>query len=118
MIATALASLSRRSLVVLFTGLEAAPVEEGLLPVLPQLVKRHTLVVAAVADPRVESSLAGAGDATAAYEAAAAERARLERAKVTELLGRRGVEVVDAPPVDLPAALADRYLALKAAGRL
>jgi uncharacterized protein (DUF58 family) len=118
MIATALSSLSRRSLVVLFTGLEAAPVEEGLLPVLAQLVKRHTLVVAAVADPRVEELARARGDATAAYEAAAAERARLERARVTELLGRRGVEVVDAPPADLPPQLADRYLALKAAGRL
>ncbi len=34
------------------------------------------------------------------------------------LLGRRGVEVVDARPETLAPALADRYLALKAAGRL
>jgi hypothetical protein len=37
---------------------------------------------------------------------------------VTELLRRRGVEVVDAPPEDLPPRLADAYLELKAAGRL
>jgi hypothetical protein len=34
------------------------------------------------------------------------------------LLQRRGAHVVDAPPDRLPAALADAYLALKAAGRL
>jgi uncharacterized protein (DUF58 family) len=108
----------RRSLVVLFSGLDAAPVEEGLLPVLPQLVARHRLLVASVADPRIEAMAAARGDAAAVYEAAAAERARAERARTTALLVRLGVEVVDAPPDDLPPALADRYLALKAAGRL
>jgi uncharacterized protein (DUF58 family) len=118
MVATALTRLSRRSLVVLFTGLDAAPVEEGLLPVLPHLVKRHVVVLAAVADPRVQELANARGSASAAYDAAAAERARFDRARVTELLGRRGVEVVDAPPDELPSLLADRYLALKAAGRL
>jgi hypothetical protein len=37
---------------------------------------------------------------------------------VAELLARRGVEVVDAPPEQLAPELADRYLSLKAAGRL
>jgi hypothetical protein len=34
------------------------------------------------------------------------------------LLARSGVEVVEAPPDTIAPALADRYLALKAAGRL
>ena len=118
MVAAALPRLSRRSLVVLFTGLDAAPVEEGLLPVLPLLVRRHTVVVAAVADLAVERMAASRGDATLVYEAAAAQQARLERARVTEQLTRRRVEVVDAPPDELAPELADRYLALKAAGRL
>jgi uncharacterized protein (DUF58 family) len=58
------------------------------------------------------------GDAAAIYDAAAAERARSERARVSALLRRLGVEVVDAPPDRLPAALADAYLNLKAAGQL
>jgi hypothetical protein len=33
-------------------------------------------------------------------------------------MGQTGAEVVTAPPADLPPALADTYLALKAAGRL
>jgi uncharacterized protein (DUF58 family) len=41
----------RRSLVVLFTSLDAAALEEGLLPHLASLTSRHTVVLAAVADP-------------------------------------------------------------------
>jgi uncharacterized protein (DUF58 family) len=108
----------RRSLVVLFTGLDAAAIEEGLLPVLPALTRRHQVLVAAVADPRVAAMAAGRGDLDAVYEAAAAERARAERRRVIATLSNRGVEVVDAPPDALPPRLADAYLALKAAGRL
>ena len=52
------------------------------------------------------------------YDAASAERWRADRRRLAELLGRRGVEVVDAPPHLLAPELADRYLALKAAGLL
>ena len=108
----------RRSLVVLFTALDAAPLEEGLLPVLGSLTRRHTVVLASVGDPRVEQMAAGGGDVEAVYDAAAAEQARSERGRVTALLRRRGVEVVDAPPVRFAPAVADAYLDLKAAGRL
>ncbi|MGZ4598068.1 MAG: DUF58 domain-containing protein [Actinomycetes bacterium] len=118
MVGTILARGSRRSLVVLLTALDPAPVEEGLLPVLGPLVRRHAVLLASVGDPRVGALAAGRGDAAAVYDAAAAARATLDRRRVGELLERRGVEVVDAPPADLPPALADRYLALKAAGRL
>lgn len=118
MAAAVLTRASRRSLVVLLTALDTAPVEEGLLPVLGQLTRRHLVMLASVADPRVEEMAAARGDVDAVYDAAAAERARGERRRVAERLVRAGVEVVDAPPDDLAPALADRYLALKAAGRL
>lgn len=118
LVSTVLASARRRSLVVLMTGLEAAAMEEGLLPVLAPLVRRHRLLVAAVADPALAVLAGGRGDAEAVYAAAAAERARTERAAVHELLLRRGVDVVDESPEQLAPALADRYLALKATGRL
>ncbi|MEU6646589.1 DUF58 domain-containing protein [Saccharomonospora sp. NPDC046836] len=108
----------RRSLVVLLTGLDPAPLEEGLLPVLPSLTTRHRLLVAAVADPAVGRLARGRGDADAVYGAAAAERTLAERRHATALLGRHGAEVVDAEPDELPPALADRYLAMKAAGSL
>ena len=62
----------RHSFVVLFTGLDAGPVEDGLLPVLGQLTHRHTVLVAAVADPRLAEMARARGDTAAVYGAAAA----------------------------------------------
>jgi uncharacterized protein (DUF58 family) len=108
----------RRALVVLMTDLNASALDEGLLPVLPLLSTRHQVIVAAVADPRVDRLASGRSDAAEVYDAAAAERARGERSAIASRLRHNGVEVVDAPPADLAPALADRYLAMKAAGKL
>ncbi|MFJ3904026.1 DUF58 domain-containing protein [Streptomyces sp. NPDC090025] len=116
--ATALARAPRRSLVVLLTGLDAAPVEEGLLPVLPQLTRRHTVVVASPADPYVARMAGTRGTIEGVYEAAAATQHQSQRVRTAEQLQRHGVTVVDATPENLAPALADAYLALKAAGRL
>ncbi|MFI6035779.1 DUF58 domain-containing protein [Streptomyces sp. NPDC051315] len=116
--ATALRTAPRRSLIVLLTALDAAPVEEGLLPVLPQLTQRHTVLVASVADPHIARMATSRGTPDAVYEAAAAAQAQTERHRTTEQLRRHGVTVVDATPDALAPALADAYLALKAAGRL
>ncbi|MFJ6700829.1 DUF58 domain-containing protein [Streptomyces sp. NPDC091272] len=116
--ATAAACAPRRSLVVLLTSLETAPVEEGLLPVLAQLTRRHTVLVASVADPRVEEMTAARGAIDAVYSAAAGAQAKEQRRRTAEKLKRHGVTVVDATPENLAPALADAYLSLKAAGRL
>ena len=118
LVAEVLRRSRRRSLVVLFTALEAAPLEQGLLPVLSSLTSRHTVIVASVGDPRVEVMAAGRGTPTAVYDAAAAEQARSERGRLTAVLRRRGVEVVDAPPERFAPAVSDAYLSLKAGGRL
>ncbi|MEV7275806.1 DUF58 domain-containing protein [Streptomyces sp. NPDC093111] len=116
--ATALARAPRRSLIVLLTGLDAAPIEEGLLPVLPQLTQRHTVLVASVADPHVARMAGARGTVEGVYEAAAATQDQAQRLRTADQLRRHGVTVVDATPDDLAPALADAYLALKAAGRL
>jgi len=116
--ATAIRTAPRRSLIVLLTSLDAAPVEEGLLPVLSQLTQRHTVLVASVADPYIARMATARGNTEAVYEAAAAARAQTERDRTAEKLRRHGVTIVDATPDDLAPALADAYLALKAAGRL
>lgn len=118
MIAEVLKRAHRRSLVVLLTALDPAPLEAGLLPALGPLVSRHRLLVASVADPRIAEMARGRGDAEAVYDAAAAERALAERRHVEGLLRGRGIGVVDAVPAELPPALADAYLTLKATGRL
>jgi uncharacterized protein (DUF58 family) len=108
----------RRSLVVLLTDLNATALDEGLLPVLPQLSAKHHVMLAAVADPRVDQMAGGRSDAAAVYDAAAAERSRNDRSAIAARLRQSGVEVVDALPTDIAPALADRYLAMKATGRL
>jgi uncharacterized protein (DUF58 family) len=108
----------KRALVVLFTSLDAEPIEQGLLPVLGGLTSRHTVVLAAVGDPRVAELAGRRGDIAAVYDAAAAEQALAERRRVMGLLRRRGVMLVDAPAGTFASAVADEYLALKAAGRL
>lgn len=118
MVAAILARARRRCLVVLLTDLNAASLEEGLLPVLPQLASRHLVLLAAVADPRVTAMAQGRGSAERVYDAAAAEHLTTERRSITARLRGHGVEVVDALPDDIAPALADTYLALKAAGRL
>jgi uncharacterized protein (DUF58 family) len=119
LMASAVLNIARqRSLVVLLTDLNAAGIEDGLLPRIPLLAARHQLLVAAVADPRLDEMAEARGSAAAVYAAAAAERARSERARTSALLRRHGAQVVDAPPDRLPAALADAYLSLKARGRL
>ncbi|MEU1087776.1 DUF58 domain-containing protein [Streptomyces sp. NPDC005892] len=114
----AMAAAPKRSLIVLLTTLDGAPAEEGLLTVLPQLTARHTVIVAAVADPRIDGMTHGRGSVEAVYEAAAGIRAQAQRLRTAERLQRHGAVVVDALPESLAPALADAYLALKAAGRL
>lgn len=109
----------QRSLVVLFTALEAGAIGEGLLPVLPRLATRHRVVLAAGSDP-VLSRLATATPTGPddPYAAASAWRALAERDRVRAALSRYGVTVVDVPAHRLAPAVADTYLRLKSLGQL
>ena len=111
----------RRALVVIFTALDAAPLVEGLLPVVGKLATRHRVVLAGVRDPEVErmaelpSGLLTAADV---HRAAAAELALAERERVRAVFTQLGVTVVDAPRRRFASEVSDVYLRLKAAGRL
>jgi len=109
---------SQHSLVVLATSIDAPGASRGLLAVLPQLTRKHTVVVASVTDPSVLAATLDRSDRSAVYRAAAAERALLDVARVSAAVRQLGGEVVTGAPADLPPALADTYIALKAAGRL
>ena len=117
-VAQTLRRLRRRSLVVLFTAIEPAAVEEGLLPAIGSLVHRHVVMVAAVADPLLAAMRQGRGDTDAVYGAAAAESADGARRAVVSALQRHGVVVTEAPSDVFASHVADTYLGLKAAGRL
>ncbi|BBX00007.1 hypothetical protein BST36_19125 [Mycolicibacterium moriokaense] len=118
MVAAIQRRVRRRALVVLLTDLNASALDEGLMAVLPQLSAKHQVLLAAVADPRVQTLAAGGADAAQVYDAAAAERARNDRRSMASRLRAAGVDVVDAPPDELAPELADHYLAMKATGRL
>ncbi|MET8873655.1 DUF58 domain-containing protein [Nocardia sp. NPDC004604] len=108
----------RRSLVVWFTSLDGAAVEENLLPVLPTLAQRHRVLIVAVTDPDVAAAATNRATLADLYSAAAAESLLAERALVQESLRRMGIAVVAASPERLPEALADEYLELKQSGTM
>lgn len=108
----------QRALVVLVTPLDSAAIEEGLIPILPVLTHRHVVLIASVADPELTEIAQQRATAEEAFLAASAEAQKLRNHKMIQLLNRYGAEVVEAPPEDLPMAVGDTYLRLKAAGRL
>jgi uncharacterized protein (DUF58 family) len=109
---------SRHALVVLLTSLDSAGGARALLGMLPQLTRKHTVIVSSVTDPTVLEASRERGDRDAVYRAASAERALLDTARVSAAIRQLGADVVTGAPSELPPALADRYIALKAAGRL
>jgi uncharacterized protein (DUF58 family) len=108
----------KRALVVLFTTLDPGALGEGLIPVLPSLVSRHTVLVAAVHDPALDALAGGRDSVAAIHTAAAAERGLAELRRVRAALSRHRVSVVDEPASAFAAAVTDHYLALKSGGRL
>ncbi len=109
---------SRRALVVLLTAADAPGTSRGLLAVLPQLTSRHTVLVASVTDPAILEARRRRDSLDDAYAAASAERALLDGERVAAAIRRLGGLTLAASPGELPPALADRYLELKATGRL
>jgi uncharacterized protein (DUF58 family) len=109
---------TQRSLVVLVTPVDSPGSARSLLAAVPQLSQRHLVLVASVTDPDLDVAAVTRTTRDEVYRAAAAERARLDVARVAAALGQVGADVVSGSPADLPPAVADRYLAYKAAGRL
>ncbi|MCA0295094.1 MAG: DUF58 domain-containing protein [Actinobacteria bacterium] len=108
----------QRSLVVLVTGLDPAIYADGLGTVLPTLAHDHQVVIAHVTDPSVELRTLEVTDVRDAYDAAATGRLELATLALADRVQKMGVEIVRAGPDQLAPAVCDRYLALKAAGRL
>lgn len=118
-LAAAVQGLGRqRALLVLLSTLDASAVEEGLLPVMPSLVRHHRVVLASVADPELTALAERRDSLEDVYAAAAAEQARRHRERTAGVLGALGVTVVDADAEHLAPALADHYLLLKSQGLL
>ncbi len=110
--------VSQRALVVLLTTVDTGMIDSGALRAVAALNADHQVMVASVEDPDVGAMLAGRGSVEEVYTAAAAARESIERDAIVARLRRVGAEVVMASPEGIAPAVADSYLALKAAGRL
>jgi uncharacterized protein (DUF58 family) len=108
----------QRSLVILVTGLDPALYGDGVGTVLAGLGHAHQVLIAHVTDPSAALGTEPPRTATQVYDAAARSRLWLGTQALVQRVGRLGVEVVQADPDALAPAVCDRYLALKAAGRL
>jgi uncharacterized protein (DUF58 family) len=119
MVASEIRRRARRgALVVLLTPIEPGAAGQGLLPVASRIAADHPLIVGSAADPALAEMARERGSIGALYRAASAEQEGIEREGTARALERCGAHVVDVVPDDLPQAVADQYLALKAAGRL
>nr|WP_206687706.1 DUF58 domain-containing protein [Microbacterium yannicii] len=107
---------SRPSLVVLLTAQDAPEAARGFLGSLPAVARGAHVLVGAVTDERDPPP--ERPDAADVYRAAAVEQASHDAAVVAAAIRRAGGEAIAATSEDLPPRIADRYLALKAAGRL
>lgn len=107
---------SRPSLVVLLTAQDAVESARSFLGSLPALTRRTRVLVGTATD--TASAPPPRRSAEDVYREAAQERAAMDAERVAAAVRRAGAEAISASPDDLPPAIADRYLALKAAGRL
>lgn len=107
---------SRPSLIVLLTAQDSPEAARGFLGALPSLTERTTVLVGAAMDAPADTVRERTADDV--YREAAVAHAARDVERVAGAIRRAGGEALTASPDALPPAIADYYLALKAAGRL
>lgn len=109
---------TRPSLLVVLTAQDAAESARGFLGAFPDASRATTVLVGSVTDDAVATLAQQRGSREEIYLAAAAERTMRDAENVADAIRRAGGEAIAADPETLPPRIADRYLELKAAGRL
>lgn len=109
----------KRSLVVIFSDIATGIAAETLVKQIAPLAPRHLVLLVAISDPTV-ASLAQEipRDSVGVYERAVAEQLVDERSLILEKLRQRGVLTLDVPANQLTVAVVNKYLELKARGRI
>ncbi|MDO5024971.1 MAG: DUF58 domain-containing protein [Trueperella sp.] len=97
------------ALVVILTTIGPGTIPSGLLEVVAQLRRRHTVLVASAqaADPAPSADI---------FAAAAAARTQLTGQGTAREIAAAGARTISANPTELPAVVTDAYLELKARG--
>ena len=109
---------TRPSLIVVLTAQDAAESARGFLGAFPNASRATTVLVGSVTDDGIAVLARQRDSREDVYLAAAAERTLRDAENVADAVRRAGGEAIAADPEDLPPRIADRYLELKAAGRL
>ncbi|GAA3927032.1 DUF58 domain-containing protein [Microbacterium soli] len=109
---------TRPSLIVVLTAQDAAESARGFLGAFPDASRATTLLVGSATDDSIVELASRRDSRLDVYLAAAAEQTMRDAQVVADAVRRAGGEAIAADPDGLPPRIADRYLELKAAGRL
>lgn len=109
---------TRPSLIVVLTAQDAAETARGFLGAFPIASRATTVLVGSVTDDAIGELARRRESRADVYLAAAAEQTMADAQVVADAIRRAGGEAIAADPEQLPPRIADRYLELKAAGRL
>ncbi|MCP1429521.1 uncharacterized protein (DUF58 family) [Microbacterium foliorum] len=109
---------TRPALIVVLTAQDAAESARGFLGAFPDATRATSILVGSVTDDGIADLAQRRGSREEIYLAAAAEHTMRDAENVADAVRRAGGEAIAADPETLPPRIADRYLELKAAGRL
>jgi uncharacterized protein (DUF58 family) len=113
------ARLNKRSLIVLFTELVGTEPSRRLLDSLAGLMPRHLPLLITQRNRDVEArSRAEVGGESDVFAVSVAETVLADKAAALRLVAVRGTLVLDVYPEELSVAAVNRYLEVKARGRL
>ncbi len=109
----------KRSLVVIFSDIATGIAADTLVRQIAPMSPRHLVLLVAISDPTiVQIAQQLPRDSVGVYERAVAEQLVDERALILEKLRQRGVLTLDVPANQLTVAVVNKYLELKARGRI
>jgi uncharacterized protein (DUF58 family) len=109
----------KRSLIIVFTDLASGLAAKTLVAQIAPLWPRHLPLLVALNDPAVVAlARVVPNDSPSVYERMVAEQLLDERALTLESLRRRGILTLDVPANQLTIAVVNKYLELKARGKL
>jgi uncharacterized protein (DUF58 family) len=109
----------KRSLIVIISDLATGIAADTLVRQIAPLAPRHLPLLVAIGDPTVvQLARQIPRDSSGVYERAVAEQWVDERILILEKLRQRGVLTLDVPANQLTVAVVNKYLELKARGRI